>query len=378
MPYRVQVVDGAIASPGSMPTWKPRLELPFESGSWERKRNSGGSGSLTLDTLDPRFKGVQRSPIWPWQSWVVIEWRHPGSDSWHVVYAGVITEVDYSWASKKITIQHSDVWSIWERRIVTNDRTNDIASSKVSWSGLSKATMIKRILQNAINPNGSPLYYDMPVLFPADVSGGESLTVYGYSFEKASDLIRDYIEEENGPDIDFRPRWSTDGRLEWVMEINPNTSRLWDYDLDAADASVVEMEYSLSGTGLANKVYGAGEGSERRTLVRQSDNNNSPYLALEASEKFSTVKDLGKLQAMTTGDRQGRDGAIRQLDMTVRADGSPRLSELALGGSIRWKADKDTWLLSGWHTWELIAFSGNLTDEHVSLTTQEMEGRAGG
>lgn len=378
MPYRVQVVDGVISTPGVVPTWKPRMELPFESGAWERKRNGGGSGSLTLNALDPNFKGTQRSPIWPWQSWLVIEWRHPNSTTWHIVYAGVITEARYSWSSKKIMLRHSDIWAVWARRIITGDRTNDIASSKITWSGLSKATMIKRLVQNAIDPKGSPLYYDMPIIFPADVAGGESLTVYGYNFDKAADLINDYVEEENGPDIDFRPRWSTDGRLEWVMEVNPNTSRVWDYDLDAEHNSVDEMEYTLSGDDITNKVYGAGEGSERRTLVRQSDNNTTPYPALEDSVKFSNVKDLTKLQAMTTGDRQGRDGAIRQLDMTVRADGSPRLSELALGGSIRWKADKDTWLLSGWHTWELIAFSGNLTDELVKLTTQEMEGRAGG
>lgn len=378
MPYRVLVVDGAIASAGVAPSWSVRMELPFLSGSWQRKRNGGGTGSLTLNATDPRFKGTQRTPIWPWQSWIVIEWRHPTSSSWSVVYAGVITEVQYSWASKQITIQHSDIWAVWAKRIVTSDRTNDIASSKVSWSGLSKATMIKRILQNAIDPKGSPLYYDMPILFPADVSGGESLTVYGYNFEKASDLVNDYIEDESGPDIDFRPRWSTDGQLEWVMEVNPNTGRVWDYDMDAEQSSVIEMRYTLSGDSVRNKVYGAGEGSERRTLVRQSDGLNSPYPALEDVVKFSTVKDLTKLQAMTTGDRQARDGAIRQLDMTVRADGSPRLSELALGGSIRWKADKDTWLLSGWHAWELIAFGGNLTNEEITLTTQEMEGRAGG
>ncbi len=333
---------------------------------------------MVVDTWDERFKGVQRSPIWPWQSWVVVEWCHPDSEAWHVVYAGVITEVRYSWASKKITIQHSDIWALWERRIITGDRTNDIASSKIAWSGLSKATMIKRVLQNAIDPKGSPLYYDMPILFPADVSGSESLTVYGYNFDKAADLINDFIEDETGPDIDFRPRWSTDGRLEWVMEVNPNISRVWDYDLDAEQTSVVEMQYVLAADSIRNKVYGAGEGSERRTLVRQSDNNTTPYPALEDSVKFSSVKDLSKLQSMTTGDRQARDGAIRQVDMTVRADGSPRLSELAVGGSIRWKADKDTWLLSGWHTWELIAFSGSLTDEQIKLTTQEMEGRAGG
>lgn len=374
MPYRVQVVDGRVETPGTPPTWKVRMELPFDSGSWERKRNGGASGTLTLNTLDERFKGVQRLPIWPWQSWIVIEWRHPDSDTWHIVYAGVITSDTYDWASKRITIRHSDIWSIFEHRIVTGDRSVGIASSKITWSNLSPATMIKRIVQNATSALGSPLLYALPIVLPADASGSEDLTVYGYNFEKASDLINDYIEEEDGPDIDFRPRWSSVGTLEWVMDVNANRAKVWDYDLDADQSSVENLSYLLTGDELCIKVYGAGEGSERRTLVRLSDHDESNYLAMESSEKFSGIKSLSKLQTATTGNRMGRAAAIRQIDMTVRADASPRLNELALGGSVRWKADKDVWLTEGWHAWEVIALSGSLTDELVQITTQDMLG----
>lgn len=374
MPYRVQVVDGRSDPPGTVPTWKPRMELPFVSGSWERKRNGGASGQLVLDSRHEKFKGTQRLPIWPWQSWVVYEWRHPSSETWHVVYAGVIVSDSYDWKSKQITISHTDVWSIFAQRIVTSDRTHNIADSKITWSGLSKATMIKRIIQNITNGFGSSQVYDFPFVLPSDVSGSEALTVYGYNFEKASDLINDYIEDDNGPDIDFRPRWSSSGALEWVMEVNANKNDLWDYDLDADQSSVENLTYLLTGAELCVNVYGAGEGTERRTLVRQSKHDEANYLAMESSEKFSGVKSLDKLQTMTTGNRLGRAAAIRQIDMTVRADGSPRLNELSLGGSIRWKADDDVWLTEGWHAWEVIALSGNLTDELVNITTQDMLG----
>lgn len=374
MPYRVLVVDGRVETQGVAPTWKVRMELPFVSGSWERKRNGGASGQLVLDARHEKFKGTQRLPIWPWQSWIVVEWRHPASETWHVVYAGVIVSDSYDWKSKQITISHTDVWSIFEQRVVTTDRTNDIAGSKVTWSGLSKATMIKRIIQNITNGFGSPLTYAFPFVLPADVSGSESLTVYGYNFEKASDLINDYIEDDGGPDIDFRPRWSSSGSLEWVMEVNPNVGSVWDYDADADQSSVENLTYLLTGAELCIKVYGTGEGTERRTLVRQSDHDASNYLAMEDQVNFSSVKDLTKLQSITTGNRLGRAAAIRQIDMTVRADGSPSLYELALGGSVRWKADNDVWLTSGWHDWEVIALSGSLTDELINITTQDMLG----
>lgn len=374
MPYRVLVVDGRVETPGVSPTWKVRMELPFVSGSWERKRNGGAGGRLVLDARHEKFQGTQRLPIWPWQSWLVYEWRHPNSETWHVVYAGVVVSDSYDWGSKQITIVHTDVWSLFEHRIVTTDRTNDIAGSKVTWSGVSQATMIKRIIQNITTPFGSPLMYAFPFVLPADASGSEELTVYGYNFEKASDLINDYIEDDGGPDIDFRPRWSSNDTLEWVMEVNANKSKVWDYDLDADQSSVENLQYLLTGAELCIKVFGAGEGSERRTLVQQSDHDVSNYLAMEDSEKFSGIKNLTKLQSATTGNRLGRAAAIRQIDMTVRADGSPGLSELDLGGAVRWKADKDVWLTEGWHAWEVIALSGSLTDELVSITTQDMLG----
>lgn len=378
MPYRVHVVDGAMPGPGTTPSWKPRMTLPFTSGSWARMRNGGSTGQMVIDTRDERFKGTQRLPVWPWQSWLVIEWRHPSSDTWNVMYAGVITEAAYDWASKELTLSHSDLWAIFAKRIVTIDRTNKISDSKVTWSGLSKATMIKRIIQNIQQPYGADLVYDLPIILPADVSGSESLTVYGYNFEKASDLIDDIVNDDEGPDVDFRPRWSSSGSLEWVMEVNANKSHVRDYDLDADQSSVLNMVYRLNADNVVNKLYGTGEGTERRTLTRQSTAGPFTYIAMERAEKFSTVKSLDRLQSLTTGFRRARDGAIRQLDMSVRADGSPWLSELRLGGSVRWKANKDSWLLSGWHAFEVIGLAGDLTNEVVRITTQEMEGRGSG
>ena len=378
MPYRVQVVDGAVGEGYVPPTWRPRMELPFTSGSWARNRNRGARGQITVDARHPAFAGTQRTPVWPWASWVAIEWQAASFTRWNLVYAGVITEAQYDWASKQITFSHEDIWSLWARRLVTNDRTNQIAKAKVSWSGLSKGTLIKRILQNATSAFDAGRYYDMPIVYPADVTGSNSLEVYGYNFETAESLINDLIEDEDGPDIDFRPRWSSEGTLEWVLEVNANKSLVWDYDMDADQTGVESMVYRLNADSITNVMYGTGEGTEVDTLVRQSKSVGIPYPALEGTESFSNTKSLDKLQSQLTEARRAVDGAIRQLDMTVYANREPYLSDLRLGGSIRWKADKDTWLLSGWHPMELIGFSGSLTDEKVDLVIQSMEGRESG
>ena len=378
MPYRVWVVDGAVGEGYAAPSWRKRLELPFKSGSWARNRNRGGSGSVVVDTRHPAFAGVERTPVWPWASWIVIEWQAPGSSVWHLVYAGVITECAYDWESKELTLAHTDIWELWKRRIVTGDRSNQIAKSKITWSNLSAGTLVKRIVQNAVNPHGVGRYYGMPIVYPADVSGAQDLEVYGYNFETADDLIRDIIDDDDGPDIDFRPRWSSSGTLEWVLEVNANKNLVWDYDMDVDHPAVASMSYRLNAEEVTNVLYGTGEGTEVDMLVRQSLADGIPYPALEDVENFSNEKSLTRLQARSTGSRRAKDGAIRQLDMSVFADRGPFLSELRLGGSIRWKANNDPWLLSGWHPMEMIGYSGNLTDEKVALTLQSMEGRESG
>ena len=379
MPYRVLVVDGRVEVPGVPPTWKVRMELPYVSGSWERKRNGGSSGQVVVHTRDEMFEGTQRLPVWPWQSWIVIEWRPRNSNSWSIVYAGVITEAAYEWHTKKLTLSHTDIWALWEHRVITGNRTNDIASSKVSWSNLSAGTLIKRILQNATTPFGSTMMYSVPIVYPPDVAGTQSFTVYGYNFEKAGALINGIITDENGPDVDFRPRWSANRTLEWVLEINANKGQLIaEYNLGADESNIVEMTYRLNGGYLCAKMYGAGEGTERRTLVRQSDNETTEYLAMEDVVKFSGISNLTRLQSMTTSARQARDGAIRQTDMSVMIDKDQPLTNLALGGLVGYYVDerKDPWMLAGWHRVELIGYAGNLTSEKVHLTIQDMEGRA--
>lgn len=356
------------------------MEVKAKSGSWARARNTGRSGECTIQANDPdHFLGTQRTPVWPYQNWVVVEWAPPGSLAWKILYAGVITKPVYSWASKTLTLPHTDIWAFWPKRHVLPDRSNDLASKKITWTGLSAGTIAKRAVQAGLDGQGSPLNYGLPIVFPADVAGSITRPVYGYNVETVQDILDEVMESDGGPDIDFRPRWSSEGTLEWVMEMNANKSLVFDYNLDAEQTPVVDMKYALDGSRLSNKVYGLGEGSEKKMLVRQSSGDLSPYPALESTASFKEINKLDRLQARATGARKALDGAIRQVNMTVRADGPPSVTDLRLGATIRWKADKDSWLLSGWSSgWELIEYSGSMTEGNIDMSFQEMEGRSGG
>lgn len=371
MPYRIQVVDGA--------TWRPTMELKPTSGPWARARNSGRGGQLVVQTKDEHFVGTQRLPVWPVQNWIVVEWAPVGSFEWKILYAAIITEAAYDWVTKNLTLSHTDLWHFWDRRFVLADRANTLASSKIVWTNVSAMTLAIRAVKAGLDGHGSPLTYAMPIVFPSETAGTIDRTIYGYSLETVRDILDDVMESENGPDIDFRPRWSSTGTLEWVMEFNANRDVVFDYDLDADQTPVTSMTYQISGSHLANKVYGLGEGTEKKMLVRQSTHDSSPYPALELDESFREVKKVDQLQKRTTGARLTSGITVRQVTIKVQAEGPPSVKDLRLGAKVYWKADSDSWLLSGWSAgWEIIEYSGSMTSDDISLVFQEIEGAAGG
>lgn len=372
MPYRVQIV--------SAETWRPLMEVKPLSGSWSRARNAGRGGQMTVQVRGDEYaQDVRRLDTWPFQRWVVVEWASPGSEDYRVLYAGAILNPRYSWLTGQLSISHTDIWAMWTRRLVLASRTASAATEHLKWTGMSLGMLAKRAVAAGLDPRESHLNYALPVVLPADVPGTVDRTVYGYNFETVQDLLDEVLESEAGPNIDFRPRWSSEGTLEWVMEFNANGSVVFDYDLDAEDSPVKDLEYALDGSHLANFLYGVGEGSEKKTLVRISDAQETPYIALEDVESFKEVSKLDRLQRLTTGSRLARDGAIRTMTMKVTADGPPKVTDLRVGASVRWKAEVDKYFLSGWSVgWELLEYGGSFGSEEINLVFQDFEGAESG
>lgn len=356
MTYRVVLVDGR--------TWKQRMELQPLSAPWSQGLNSGKSGQMTLqagDLDEPSI--IIPDTTWPLNNWVVIEWNG------RPVYAGIITDTEYDWKTKQVTLSHSDVWWFWSRRFVLSDRTSTFPKNSISWSGLRPMTMAKRVIQAGMN-GGSDPNYALPIVFPADgAAGSSSRTVYGYNLETVQDILSELMESEHGFDLGFRPQWSAAGTLEFGMDVDAFKGNVLEWDLDAEDTPVQSLKFRVAGSGISTGIYGVGEGSEKNMLAYMSPVRGTSYPALETMESFKEVNTIPRLAARVLGVRHGSSGAIRQIDASVLASGAPGLHDFRLGSLVRWRAEKDTWLLSGWsEDWELLEMSGDVSSEEVNMS----------
>lgn len=356
MAYRVTLVEGR--------SFVKIHDLPIEDLTWKRLWNTGhqASFSFKVSELDQKPELV-RGNIWPLEYWIVVQWDNTP------IYAALITDHQYKRSSRTVTVPFADIWYFWDRRHVLGNRTADAATYSFDWKNISYQTMAIRAVKMALlEEEGSGMLWDLPIVFPAETSGTVNREVWGYNFETVKEIL-DEASQAGEFNIDFRPRWSANDTLEWVMELDGSGTTL-EYDLDAAISPVTDLDYNVVGAQLTNHVFGIGEGSEEDMLVRVSTKpSQTNYPAFESTVDGKNVDTRERLQALTTAHRFAHDATIRQATLKVLADGPPHVGQFRLGSTIRWRAEDDPYVPSQWHEQTVVEFSGSLQPEvSISMT----------
>lgn len=359
MAYNVVVVNGQ--------SWRPEYSVTLDDMPWKRAWNTGHQGSLNFSVSELDLQPeLHRTRLWPLEYWLVIEWN--GTP----VYAAIITDHKYNWKSRTVTISYADIWWFWERRHVLSDRTAQAGEYSYDWKNISYETLAIRAVKRGIESGDGDLNWYLPISFPAETSGSVDRAVHGYQFETVKELL-DEATQAGDMNLDFRPRWASDGSLAWTLEFD-TAEVVLEYDLDAAVSPVLDLDYQVVGSQLANHVYITGEGSEDDMLVRTSQKpGGSPYPALERVIAGKSVDTVQRLQNLVTAERTNHDATIRQCGLKVHADGPPHLGVFRLGSQVRWRSVVDPYLPNVWHQQTLIEFSGSLKPE-VTLTMTDWGG----
>jgi len=80
------------------------------------------------------------------------------------------------------------------------------AYANSTWSGMHLGTIGKRIVQQSMTwPGGN-----LPIVFEADKPGTAERTYKGAELPKIGQMLQNLTEVEDGPDIAFRPEWTSD------------------------------------------------------------------------------------------------------------------------------------------------------------------------
>lgn len=359
MSWKVWVLSGE--------TFDGRVQVPAQTFPWARSMNTGEGGSASFHLGDPRVaEVVGLQSLYPGRKLLVAEHNDK------IIYAGFINDHDYDRDSLELSVSHADIWWRLERLKVLGDRSDAAARQKLDFKNLSLGTLAKRMVQAGIN--GLPANkYHLPIVFPPDTAGTESRTVFGYEMASVASKLTELIETEDGPNIDFQPRWTADFGIEWVMRIGDLATKKWEWNFDAASPGAFGLKVKTNVDNVANKVYGLGEGSEVDShLFVTDDLATSTFPALERVDSFSDARTPAELRARTRESHRGQNQGINQIGFSILADGAIPVEELVVGGIAHWGITTDPYISKGWRNWPVIKFSGSLGNT-VALDFQDLE-----
>lgn len=354
--YRVYTVSTA--------TWLDKVEVSPASCSWARAVNegSGGSAAFVLSDRDVAAT-VAGGNLDPVTRCLVVEYESV------VVYAGIIWESDYNFDTQTLTLQHEDIWSLWDLRLIAENRTSSMPSWKRTYSGLEYDTIIKRLAQLATNGAGR----SVPLVFEADYSGGRSRTYYGYNVDSFTDALEEIIDLVDGPDVDFRPEWNPDRTgLQWTVRtghMNPD-NQVVEVNFSAPEPPARGLRVKTSARERATQVVAVGEGSGVDMKIRTAGGTGA--LSLERSVQEKNIKDGTQLSEFAQGDLSTRLVNLRQYSFEVPLN-SPiigNLWTLKPGMTLRWHVTGDPFLPAGWRDAMVLQYSGDISSDFVQLETQ--------
>jgi len=333
-----------------------------------RTLNTGNGGRMVLNVRDPWVaEAVSYETIRPLHRVLVAEFDG------NAVYAGFITGVDEDPDAGTVTVDHTDIWWLWERRYVLSVRGDgDQSAAPMTYTNRTLATLANLVVARGMN--GSPSdRYALPLITNADVVGTDSRTYYGYKFESVADALKELMDTTGGPDIDFDVQWSGyPHTLRWVMRSGSLTSGLWEWDATADKTEVSNLKFKTDALKVANRVIGAGEGTERKMLVRDDDSFTTTAPALERVTNYSGMSDGAQLQARVTSDLQTSNDPTQQISFRIPVNGSVKPGDLILGGTARVKTSGLYFLDAGWHNWRLIQW--DFDREWITMQFQQVGG----
>jgi len=231
----------------------------------------------------------------------------------------------------------------------------------------SSGTIAKKFVELVMQDTGG-LNAALPITLPADVSGGISRTYYGYHFEWLGDVLQNLMDEDGGTDIDFRPRW-VGNALNWEMRTGSLTSGFYEWHVGVDKSGVAELSVMTDAVNLTTNAYAIGEGSGVDKLARSLRDPAPDYPYADRLTTLSTETSEAALTRYATGELNAFKTPTEQWGFSVLASGTPKVSDLLLGGTAKTWMQDDPWLTEKSYTNRIIGFSGDLS-ETVKLQFQ--------
>lgn len=357
MAWRVYSVSSA--------DWSTKVMVSPSEMPWTRALNTGAEHEAVFDLADEGVaETVNEETMAPWERILVMEYFGK------IVYAGFIIDSFWDMSAQVLRVAHVDIWALLTRRLMAGLVADGVQATKLEYSGTTLFTLAREAVFQGQN---DATRFNLPIALPTGSSGGVSRTFEGYNLPTVASVLSDLMDDEGGPDVDFAPRWYDDGQLEWEMRAGAVNTGFWEWDVTAEKSQASGLKYRTDGAMMANRVVAVGEGSEKKMLLSVVDQSaTSSFLPLDAVIQHKEKGKASELPSIARSYLATHSKPTKQASMDVQMDGDFSVDMLQLGGTVRWKVERDRFLTDGWRNSRLIEYSGDLTDKvHLEFQTVE-------
>jgi hypothetical protein len=380
-----QVPGTATVLAGDLQTGLIRVRnIPAETGTVTTTLGEAGSiyATVKLPMIDPDT-GVELpfdDLVQAGRSFLAIEYNG------RILNAGPIWSDELNMDSGRLELRASGLRSYWDYRFVLpalSDTDMTAIPSPVPLSVTSSLqTIAKRIVQQAQSWTGG----SVPVVFEADIPGTAVRTYPGYELHKVNEVLKQLSQVENGPDIEFRPRFASDPRyIEWTMQtgrpelVQNGPDHVWDTTVPTPaiqgatirrDATVIATDnYQIGATPTADP---DGDPNTPTPPLYARDYDSTLVTAgwprMESSENRSTVTDVATLQTYANEATFTGRGAMETWTFQAKVDQAPLLVNYYEGDYAVIVTKDAPRLGTGRHRVRLMGLSMSLDSAFVTIT----------
>lgn len=368
---------------GNMVTGQITADLPAASQSWGVRLNGAGPLDLTTRALADELRATDlRNVTATKKNYLAVAYGNT------ILEAGPIWKRDYNARTGVLKLGGEGLWSILDKVKALNWAQiiagMEVTRTSLDLTGLSLGSIAREIVRLSIF--GNPYNPGLPIVLPDVLDGAGNERHYkGYELPYVGDLLRKLTQVENGPDIAFRPRYNAADptRIEWVMTHGSPSSPLlyqagedWIWDGSVDESGVSDIGVKEDGSGMADRVWQPGAGSELEMKLATAQDLNliqyAEYPWTEADAASKDVEDPVILQGHANAGMVMARRPVETWDVTVRADNSPILGQYAPGDFARINVPEGNPMIeAGNRRVRLMAIDGDNT-QTVKLTPAPM------
>jgi hypothetical protein len=339
--------------------------------SWSRVLNGSGSGKCEFPVAAVGPNMNWDDLLTPWSRTFVV------CEEELVVYAGLIIKEDDDLTDTVVSVSHSDIRVLLDRRSTfgTNGYSGGSPDNKLELVNITAARIAAWVLWSGTeapalaNPDFAlPI---IPIAKGTTTGGGaESQTYFDYQSSTVGPAIVEAQNRAGGPDIDFMPQWGATGKLEYQMRAgSPQlTGAVLEFNLSTANHGLFNVKRTRDGSKQATYVYAIGEGSEADMKVATAHSSGGP--AIEKFVQYKKIGDMPTLQSHADADLATYSSPTIQWSYQLLAD-SIQYQPLGTSHSLYFEGHPR--IPNGWQRLRVIGWAGDET-RFVTPTLQPIGG----